>query len=491
MLKYDDTQGLHATTTLQALVNLKRPTLLLQQLEEPSRSSIDEITPGNPRPSSLAGANPPRHVLKFNYDATTPHVTITLSVYPTPEPSAADGKISVDLSPEIVYRGTHPGGFNQQFSLPSDYALDLASAVAPLPTTVGESAITLDQVNDKNMSMNAVNTLPRTSIQSEDTNRSSMEGQMGNLQINESTQPELETVPEGRSVEGERQSGRTGRLAGLFRRGQREPDVEEAMEMTQQREREAAAAEEEKKEEEKEKEPEKGMRVLIRIEALGPEGQSIRWITKHQQLINNLGQALTRRNAQLTHILITGTWSTETSATNPGQTQAKRVWIVKVVRREAVIGTHTFLLKEIYGLSSTQNNTSSTYPPNADGQEADPYASTPNECIVCLTSPRDVVLLPCRHLVVCRDCAVGMIEFGAGGKVARREDNPTEGTDGAAGAGASAAGGGAAAAGAAAPPVSGGTTATARERRKKKPKGWYCPVCRQRSFCFPRCFPRY
>lgn len=141
------------------------------------------------------------------------------------------------------------------------------------------------------------------------------------------------------------------------------------------------------------------------------------------------------------------------------------------------IGAHTFLLKEIYGLSSTSTQAQQpTYPPPA-GMEADPYASTPNECIVCLTAPRDVVLLPCRHLVVCRDCAVGMVEFGAGGKVGRRDDATGAATGGEEAANAT----GMVAESTPLPPVAGGTTATGRERRKKKAKGWYCPVCRQRE----------
>jgi hypothetical protein len=113
-------------------------------------------------------------------------------------------------------------------------------------------------------------------------------------------------------------------------------------------------------------------------------------------------------------------------------------------------------------------------------------ASTPNECIVCLTNPRDVVLLPCRHLVVCRECAVGMIEFGAGGKVARREEasETTGATEGGDNGGAEAGPSGAAATGttAAAAPT---TTTGGRERRKKKGKGWFCPVCRQREWISP------
>lgn len=73
-----------------------------------------------------------------------------------------------------------------------------------------------------------------------------------------------------------------------------------------------------------------------------------------------------------------------------------------------------------------------------------------------------------------------MVEFGAGGKVARREDGTTDDTGGAGATGANGATSAAApAAPTPAPQVAGGTTTQGRERRKKKAKGWYCPVCRQ------------
>lgn len=75
-----------------------------------------------------------------------------------------------------------------------------------------------------------------------------------------------------------------------------------------------------------------------------------------------------------------------------------------------------------------------------------------------------------------------MVEFGAGGKVARREETTaTEGTEAAAGTGITVPGSVTATGSSvpSPPAASGGTTATGRERRKRKPKGWYCPVCRQ------------
>lgn len=74
-----------------------------------------------------------------------------------------------------------------------------------------------------------------------------------------------------------------------------------------------------------------------------------------------------------------------------------------------------------------------------------------------------------------------MVEFGAGGKVARRDEGAGEETAGSTGAAAAAGttAGPAASASVPTPAVAGGTTTGGRERRKKKAKGWYCPVCRQ------------
>ncbi|WWD18391.1 hypothetical protein CI109_102841 [Kwoniella shandongensis] len=440
--KAKNEEGLHPTTTLQALVNLKRPTLLLQQLqvEGSSRPSIEsesaigesEITPAAPASSRPDSYIPPLplHVLKFNYDATTPQVRISLEVYPTPQPPI-EGKESIveDHEPKIIYHGLHPGGFNQVFNLPPNAALDLSNAIIQQSE---ETNVDLENGGEKARPTDengaAVPSLPAQDVAEVTAAAAAQEGQS---------------------------TGR--RRFGLFRRN-REEDLEAGaqIEMTNAGLNgiNGIDGESEKAKEEK-KEIEQGMRLLIRIDGVGPEGQ-----------------ALKRRNAQLTHILINGTWVADTA--NGNQAGGKRVWVIKVARREAVIGAHTFLLKEIYGLSATSTSTAPTaYPPTSD----DPYASTPNECIVCLTSPRDVVLLPCRHLVVCRDCAVGMVEFGAGGKVARREDGETGPTTGGAVAGGD--GGAAEVGGVPAPAVAGGTTTTGRERRKKKVKGWYCPVCRQ------------
>jgi hypothetical protein len=228
-----------------------------------------------------------------------------------------------------------------------------------------------------------------------------------------------------------------------------------------------------------------GVRVRIRIEAL-----------------DETDKPLAAPNAQTTYLHIVSLKPTPSAPAEGEEPPADEDpstahWMVKVVKREATIGLHTFHLHEIYGLASSAPSTtasppSHSYPPNADdsnAQATQTYDFAGTECVLCLSEPREVVLLPCRHLVACKDCALNMIEFGAGGQVTQATEdtrsascapttpganpNATEGELEAGLAGQQGAGGAGAAAPAATP---------AAPRRKRKAKGWFCPVCRQREF---------
>jgi len=168
----------------------------------------------------------------------------------------------------------------------------------------------------------------------------------------------------------------------------------------------------------------------------------------------------------------------------PEDEEDARPWVVKVVKREATIGAHTFHLHEIYGLTTSSSSThthaptaplpsSHTYPPAGApvAEHGDSNDDSPSECLLCLSSPREVVLLPCRHLVACKDCALNMVEFGAGGNITQPTDEPATTGDGATESGE----GGAAGTGGEAT----GIQAPLQTRRKRKAKGWFCPVCRQ------------
>ncbi|KAG9313508.1 hypothetical protein JVU11DRAFT_5834 [Chiua virens] len=214
-----------------------------------------------------------------------------------------------------------------------------------------------------------------------------------------------------------------------------------------------------------------GVRVTIRLSCLG-RGQ------------HRCTDSLTSRPTYL-HIVRLG-------APPAADEEDARPWVVKVVKREATIGPHTFHLHEIYGLAAQSSapshpHTSSpttpdthTYPPTATPVIPAAVAEDEpsSECLLCLSSPREVILLPCRHLVACKECAINMVEFGAGGNIVHNDDAsaPTNGgtrtTAAEGGSGAENAGG-----------VTEGNNLPSvpppNPRRKRKAKGWFCPVCRQ------------
>ena len=245
----------------------------------------------------------PLHVLKFNYDATAPLVNITLSLCPAPPPPVEhpDGKSIPSLAeeePKVIYSGTHQGGFNQIFNLPPESALDLSAAIAPVNM---DSRLSMSE-SDKNFNPDAAH--------------AAVEQGMADISLSGPTPTDLATVPEvpnaTQTANGRRQAPR--RLGGIFGRRQRETDVEAgAIELENRNEEEKNAA--------ANLMPDKGMRLLIRLEGVGAEGAPLK-----------------RRNAQLTHILVSGMWSPENSSTvNAAGAMPKQIWVVKVVRREALV----------------------------------------------------------------------------------------------------------------------------------------------------------
>jgi len=248
---------------------------------------------------------------------------------------------------------------------------------------------------------------------------------------------------------------------------------------------------------------EEGVRVTIRLAALDEQGTE-----------------LVSPNEQITYLHIVRFGQQSTEVTEGGETTSDaRPWVVKVVKREATvcsmyfnvslrdtniskkIGPHTFHLHEIFGLTASSSHhapptapppsETHTYPPDetqqtpvAQADDEDPQS----ECLLCLSSPREVVLLPCRHLVACKDCALNMVEFGAGGNITQATDTSAAGGDEVAPAVPAATAGGAApaAATATAAPATAPATPAANQRRKRKAKGWFCPVCRQREFKLDR-----
>ncbi|KAF9788317.1 hypothetical protein BJ322DRAFT_1048236 [Thelephora terrestris] len=384
------------TTTLQALVNLKRPSLRLSPL-----------TPSAADDTSNAEQPLHAHGLEFEYDCDAPKCGIRVYVVLSPgHPLAKDTPSTSGSTKVSIFDTVADGGFCQMLGLEHGAVLELDN---------------LDDVDKVDRPA------PEAKSEGKETNN-----QQGNTHM----------AKKKRFADFiGRKSHRTQSISGpALAVVDAEPPASND------------ASPHGTKEE--------GVRLIIKLAALDEDGHSF-----------------ASANEQLTYLHVV-----RTGVAPPESEEDKRPWIVHVVKREATIGPHTFHLHEIYGLSSqnTQiphppSDASHTYPPIAPPTDDEPTS----ECLVCLSSPREVVLLPCRHLVACRECAVNMVEFGAGGAITHTETEPAPtGDNNEINAGTTEAPG--------PQDEAPGSTAQAQlnqtqggNRRKRRAKGWFCPVCRQ------------
>ncbi|PCH35206.1 hypothetical protein WOLCODRAFT_139803 [Wolfiporia cocos MD-104 SS10] len=407
-------EGCATTTTLQALVNLKRPTLRLTPLEIAPSDDPDHVDSQH------------HHGLEFEYDCDAPKCGISVHVLLDPKHRLADKPDASGLSKFLVFEAVVEGGFGKVLKLEDGALLELGrfehGPDAPEKDSPGESSSAPDA--------------------------------------------------EGAHIAEEAHAKNRKRFTHFtFRKKGHDRSVAGPALAVVDAETHAPAAEGGDAKAAKDEEPDLGVRVIIRLAALDEEGKELSSV-----------------NEQVTYLHIVRFGSPPT-AVDGEPVEDKRPWVVKVVKREATIGPHTFQLHEIYGLSA--NSTTAThapaptetaplnehsYPPAPTSAAAAHEEEPSSECLLCLSSPREVVLLPCRHLVACRECAVNMIEFGAGGTIVHQESetNATAAMD------ATAAEAAASTQGADGAPT--GSEANAPQpapRRKRKAKGWFCPVCRQ------------
>ena len=118
-------QGVHQTTTLQALVNLKRPTLTLVPVSQdeivPAETNTDPASydPAASR-ASIERAGAIRHVLRFTYDSSAPRVQISVSIHP---------RFMNHGNSRVIFTCTREGGFGKVWELPHENALDIGQAM--------------------------------------------------------------------------------------------------------------------------------------------------------------------------------------------------------------------------------------------------------------------------------------------------------------------------------------------------------------------------
>jgi len=443
------------TTTLQALVNLKRPTIRLSPLTAAEGEDHHQ-----------------QHALEFEYDCDAPKCGIYVHVLlppghpdaPPPVPSPLTGDTAPSkLSKVLVFESVVEGGFGNILKLEEGAVLELGRY----------------EMSPQSLEKSVANAGPSHSIS--DTSVAA---------VNADT-----TTTSNLSANGT--NSRRKRLTHLFTKRHHNNNMSvsgPALAVVDASSSAPAPSNETDKA--KKVEADDGIKVIIRLAAL--DEQRAELASPNEQVtylsVERFGTKVKPVSATVPAVDNGSGSSAEEGKAEAVAAEVKseeeedtRPWVVKVVKREATIGPHTFHLHEIYGLTSSSSSTHThaptaplpsahTYPPAAGA--AAPTAETndtnddsPSECLLCLSSPREVVLLPCRHLVACKDCALNMVEFGAGGNITQPSEDPASApADGAAGEGGE---GGAAGSGtAAAAPIT-------NTRRKRKAKGWFCPVCRQ------------
>ncbi|KAI9141039.1 zinc finger, C3HC4 type-domain-containing protein [Paraphysoderma sedebokerense] len=74
---------------------------------------------------------------------------------------------------------------------------------------------------------------------------------------------------------------------------------------------------------------------------------------------------------------------------------------IKVLKQKIMIDGSSYVLQEIYGFSETASRLDAPLSNTAAGDNK----NTTPECVVCMADPKDTIVLPCRHLCLCKDCA--------------------------------------------------------------------------------------
>ncbi|KAL5480973.1 hypothetical protein ACEPAI_9914 [Sanghuangporus weigelae] len=531
------------TTTLQALVNLKRPSIRLSPLAASSSDpSTSSSSPDEPTDGDGQGKLHQQHGLEFEFDCDAPQCLISLHAIGVPaslgEPDEQEHSARLHVSGNeagkenerlVLFEMTLPGGFARKLTLGDGAVLELARLEAAAKAHRAQLAAAAASASSANISTtggSGTNTpggagsgerhehhrrLLTTFFRKRgNAHNNSSQSQLGQAQapipapaLTIAAGPALAVVDAEAAHLHPNTAGGTisvqnqNTLATFFAGG----DVEKA-----RRKKEAE---------------EQGVRVAIRIAARDSEGRPMKVRNEQVTYLHIVRQGSPSSSTAAGVILGAGSStapetngdSVDSGATPEEQANREqgkedekaeeednRPWVVRVVKREARIGAHSFQLHEIYGLTahaSASDNTNAahhvtpsspssspdqhTYPPTPGQAQAAATESddSPAECLLCLSAAREVVLLPCRHLVACRECAVNMVEFGAGGTVvqpaAAAASADAEAPSNAGGEN----NGGADAEGGAQPTAPAQQNPTPATRRKRKAKGWFCPVCRQ------------
>lgn len=272
-------QTIQPTTTLQALVNLKRPTLRLSPLE--AQTSEDP---------SVGAETHENHALEFEYDCDAPKCCITVQVIVSSDEPSTQRSPSPSSRRITVYESVFEGGFGRLLKL--------------------EDGATVDLGRFENIATRGVQTADMEHSPKVDTD-------MMTTQITElpevTSQPNITSIP----TSDHQENARKRRFTALhFRRRSQNHSVSgPALAVVDN----DATATTEIGEREKDSPNEDGVRVVIQLIAL-----------------DDVGKELSSVNRQSTYLHVVRLGS-------PIIGEEHKSWVVKVVKREAMASTFHFV----------------------------------------------------------------------------------------------------------------------------------------------------
>ena len=296
LIRFVNQQSTQPTTTLQALVNLKRPTLRLSPLVSPE--------PDDPQQQD-SSSHPHHHGLEFEYDCDAPKCGIYVHVLlPADHPDATNpASTTTGLSKLLVFESLVDGGFGKILKLEEGAMLELgrfeyvpgksgsAPPAVPVPPTGPDASVPGDPAAPG--TANTELTPTTSNGRSTDRRRRFTHFNFRRRQLNHSVSgPALAVV--------DAEPASVGAAETAQGRGQGKDGKEGAEEM-------------------------EGVRVMIRLAALDEQG-------------TELGSP----NEQVTYLHVVRFGVKGADIPGDGEEQDARPWVVKVVKREATVGAFTF-----------------------------------------------------------------------------------------------------------------------------------------------------
>jgi len=290
--------------------------------------------------ASIERAGAIRHVLRFNYDCSAPRVQISVSIHP---------RFMNNGTPRIIFTCNKEGGFGKGWELPHENALDIGQAMEDEKRAEEELMSAAKKLDGEGSEgSDGDDDIKKPAYVRRTTANSTVPPEVATM----SAQALIENQPQHRTflnrVLRQRRNNdlEQGIIADIRRQQggdavEMRPVGQDGANASTGQANEAAVAEEPLREEE-------GLRVIIRLDAL-----------------NEDNSALNVTNAQATHVLLAGaTVGGPATASRPainGNTggsaladlpeegpegndeaeqavgELKRVWFIKVVRREAIV----------------------------------------------------------------------------------------------------------------------------------------------------------